>query len=371
MNGKRLKTHDISEERQRTPESLLSQCIHYVADNLCEVDSFYGLPDLIAEQIFRKAESLDKFDLDDKNSFHALSVFTTVYEDLIISSLNLSNQYLGVNFCQDRLNLLTSLREIDLTGCKLGDEHDFLNDLGQLQRLEILCLSDNSLSDKGIQRLTCPYRVCGQGPAGLTKLDVSDNWEVTGKVFKYLNPFSKLTEIDVTSTQVKGNPELLKTWKFKPVKDDGTLKKIFNEGWASDVVQKWMKTAVYKATCVKVKKELTKTQHFYSKKRKRSTEDKLIVTESKDIRTVSGYRLHLTRQEISSVEVPDDSKQTDCSDVHKHSKNKLKQQKQLNNNSDDIDHSDTDLLSMYGNPAHATKNDQKMTLESALKSRAW
>ncbi|VDH90527.1 heat shock protein beta-11 [Mytilus galloprovincialis] len=134
MNGKRLKTHDISEERQKTPKRLLSQCIHYVADNLCYVDSFYGLPDLIAEQIFRKAESLDKFDLDDKNSFHALSIFTTVYEDLIISSLNLCNQYLGVNFCQDRLNLLTSLREIDLTGCRLGDEHDFLNDLGQLQR---------------------------------------------------------------------------------------------------------------------------------------------------------------------------------------------------------------------------------------------
>ncbi|CAG2226662.1 unnamed protein product [Mytilus edulis] len=208
MNGKRLKTHDISEERQKTPKRLLSQCIHYVADNLCYVDSFYGLPDLIAEQIFRKAESLDKFDLDDKNSFRALSIFTTVYEDLIISSLNLCNQYLGVNFCQDRLNLLTSLREIDLTGCRLGDEHDFLNDLGQLQRLEILCLSDNSLSDKGIQRLTCPYRVCGQGPAGLTKLDVSDNWEVTGKCYKYLNPFCKLTVIDVTSTQVKVSSHL-------------------------------------------------------------------------------------------------------------------------------------------------------------------
>lgn len=371
MNRKRLKTHDISEERPKTPERLLSQCIHYVAENLCYVDSFYGLPDLIAEQIFRKAESLDKFDLDDNSSFHALSVFTTVYEDLIISSLNLSNQYLGVNFCLDRLNLLTSLREIDLTGCRLGDEHDFLNDLGQLPRLEILCLRDNSLSDKGIQRLTCPYRVCFQGPAGLTKLDVSDNWEVTGKCYKYLNPFSKLTVIDVTSTQVKGNPELLKTWKFKPVKDDGTLKTISNEGWASNVVQKWMKTAVFKATCVKVKKELTRTQQFYSKKRKRSTDDKLIDTESKNIRKVSGYRLHLVRLEITSKTVPDDSKQTDCSDVDKHSRYKSKRQNQSNNNSDDIDNSDTDLLSMYGNPAHAMKNDQKMTLQSALESGAW
>lgn len=108
-----------------------------------------------------------------------------------------------------------------------------------------------------------------------------------------------------------------------------------------------------------------------SKKRKRSTEDKLIDTESKDIRKVSGYRLHLVRLEITSKTVIDDNKQTNCSDVDKHSINKLKQQNQSKNNSDDMDNSDTDLLSMYGNPAHAKKSDQKMTLQSALKFGAW
>jgi hypothetical protein len=61
----------------------------------------------------------------------------------------------------------------------------------------------------------------------------------------------------------QGNPDLLKTWKFKPMKDDGA--KINNTGWAGDIVQKWMKSAVDKAYSVRVKKNLTQAQQFCKK----------------------------------------------------------------------------------------------------------
>ena len=133
MNHKKLKKDNNSEFIKTSPECLLSQCIQYVAEHLCCVDSFFGLPDLIGEQIFKRANSLDKFNLDDKSSLHALAIFTNPYEELVASSLNLSYQHLGINYCQDHINLFTALREIDLTGCKLGDNHDLMSHLGQLE----------------------------------------------------------------------------------------------------------------------------------------------------------------------------------------------------------------------------------------------
>lgn len=47
------------------------------------------------------------------------------------------------------------------------------------------------------------------------------------------------------------------------MKDDGA--KINNMGWAGDIVQKWMKSAVDKAYSVRVKKKLTQAQQFCKK----------------------------------------------------------------------------------------------------------
>lgn len=47
------------------------------------------------------------------------------------------------------------------------------------------------------------------------------------------------------------------------MKDDGA--RINNMGWAGDIVQKWMKSAVDKAYRVRVKKNLTQTQQFCKK----------------------------------------------------------------------------------------------------------
>ena len=134
MYPKKLKKHQDTEGLTKSPESLLSQCILYVAEHLCYVDSFYGLPDLVGEQIFKRADSLHKFDIDVPFSYHALSLFTQAYEEFVAFSLNLSHQYLGLNYSQEHFNLFTSLRELDLTGCGLDDDHDLLSDVGQLKQ---------------------------------------------------------------------------------------------------------------------------------------------------------------------------------------------------------------------------------------------
>lgn len=136
MENKRRRKGFEKYEKSNTldsPISLLSQCITYVADHLDYVDTFFGLPDLIGEQIFDEAEKWDKFDISCCNCYQNLSLFVTVYDELVLSTLNLSYQYLGLNYCQGHLQLFSSLKELDVTGCKLDDYHDFLTYVGQLE----------------------------------------------------------------------------------------------------------------------------------------------------------------------------------------------------------------------------------------------
>lgn len=373
MNPKKLKKENDTGFASNTPETLFSQCTRFIAENLHQVDSFCGLPDLIGEQIFKRADSMQKFDLDDSSSFHSLSLFTESYKELVAYSLDFSDQYLGVNYCQDHLTLFTELREVNLAGCKLGDDHDILGHLGQLEWLLVLGLRQNFLSDKGIQKLTSPYRVCNKGPANLHSLDISENFEITGKCYKYLNPFNKLLKVDITSTQIKGNADLLKTWKFKPVKDDGSLPVISNIGWASNVVQRWMNAAINNIKTIRVKRKLTEAQQFYSKKRRLEEINSLQEPEITAMKTVSGYRLFLVRIEDSDIV---QNKNGNASNYLGQS-NGCKHKNQLPNSAStnlpkDLDGiSDTDLFTMYKDTTKTVKLQQTLTLKSALNSPLW
>lgn len=93
-----------------------------------------------------------------------------------------------------KLEEIKSFRELtclDLSCCKLGDEHELLEHLTNeaLSSVTQLHLKDNCLSDAGVRKMTAPVRVMKRGLENLTLLDLSCNPEITDAGIGYLFSF--------------------------------------------------------------------------------------------------------------------------------------------------------------------------------------
>ncbi|KAK3089351.1 hypothetical protein FSP39_002959 [Pinctada imbricata] len=183
--------------------SLMEIAIDFVASNLHHVESFCGFPDIVGQEIFRRAELMKRFDISNDGDARCLRLFIDSYGALVLSQLNLSGCHLGVNYALDNLLHFKSLEELDVSACGLGDSHEFLPYIGHLESLRKLNLSSNSLTDEGMRKLTTPYRVCGKGPKHLEICDISDNPTISSKSIQRLSSFPELHTVDVTKTQIK------------------------------------------------------------------------------------------------------------------------------------------------------------------------
>ena len=114
-------------------KSLFDLCIELVAESLDLVESFCGFPSLIGEKIFKTAVEYDVFSDYSKSSV-ALELFTEAFGAEIVSSLNLSQQHLGLNFFLEQFLLFSELVEIDLSFCGLGDHHEILAHIATMRR---------------------------------------------------------------------------------------------------------------------------------------------------------------------------------------------------------------------------------------------
>jgi hypothetical protein len=150
-----------------------------------------------------------------------------------------------------KLEEIKSFRELtrlDLSCCKLGDEHELLEHLTNeaLSSVTQLHLKDNCLSDAGVRKMTAPVRVMKRGLENLTLLDLSCNPEITDAGIGYLFSFRKLNCLDISGTGLKD----IKAVKHKlqthiglvhskvPLKEfDHTNCK--TEGWADQIVLQW------------------------------------------------------------------------------------------------------------------------------------
>ncbi|KFO20949.1 leucine-rich repeat-containing protein 42 [Fukomys damarensis] len=252
-------------------KSLFSLVLGFISDNVDHIDSLIGFPEQIAEKLFSAAEARQKF-TQPGAGLRALQKFTEAYGNLVLCSLCLRNRYLVIS---EKLEEIKSFRELtclDLSCCKLGDEHELLQHLSSeaLSSITQLHLKDNCLSDAGVRKMTAPVRVMKRGLENLTLLDLSCNPDITDAGVGYLFSFRKLNRLDISGTGLKD----IKTVKHKlqtyiglvhskvPLKefDHGNCK---TEGWADQVVLQWDRLIVEALKPSSVREPQKTAQYFY------------------------------------------------------------------------------------------------------------
>ncbi|KAF1445745.1 Leucine-rich repeat-containing protein 42, partial [Spheniscus mendiculus] len=177
----------------------------------------------------------------------------------------------------EKLEEIKSFRELtclDLSCCKLGDEHELLEHLTKeaLSSVKRLLLKDNSLSDAGLRRMTAPVRVLKKGLENLLVLDLSCNPKITDVGIGYLLSFKKLNCLDISETGLKDVNAVIKRIQMQiglvhskvPLKefDHSNCK---TEGWAEQTVLQWEQAVMEAIKPQDTLRSRTAALHFYGK----------------------------------------------------------------------------------------------------------
>ncbi|XP_051481585.1 leucine-rich repeat-containing protein 42 [Apus apus] len=254
-------------------KSLFSLVLGYISDNVDHIDSLIGFPEQVAEKLFSAAEARQKF-TEPVTGLRALQKFTEAYGSLVLRSLCLRNRYLVIS---EKLEEIKSFRELtclDLSCCKLGDEHELLEHLTKeaLSSVKQLLLKDNSLSDAGLRRMTAPVRVLKKGLENLLVLDLSCNPNITDVGIGYLLSFKKLNCLDISGTGLKDVNAVTKRihTQLGLVHSKVPLKAFDHsncrtEGWAEQTVLQWEQAAMEAIKPQDNLRSRTAALHFYGK----------------------------------------------------------------------------------------------------------
>ncbi|KFQ94071.1 Leucine-rich repeat-containing protein 42, partial [Nipponia nippon] len=290
-------------------KSLFSLVLGYISDNVDHIDSLIGFPEQIAEKLFSAAEARQKF-TEPVTGLRALQKFTEAYGNLVLCSLCLRNRYLVIS---EKLEEIKSFRELtclDLSCCKLGDEHELLEHLTKeaLSSVKRLLLKDNSLSDAGLRRMTAPVRVLKKGLENLLVLDLSCNPKITDVGIGYLLSFKKLNCLDISGSGLKDVNAVIKRIQMQiglvhskvPLKefDHSNCK---TEGWAEQTVLQW-EQAVMEA--IKPQDDLrsrTAALRFYGKTHRKEEVGKCKLVEAE---TKASGNLQFYKEKVQNCHVP-------------------------------------------------------------------
>ena len=120
-----------------TPGTLLDMCVDIVSENIHMVESFVDFPDIIGKQIYDATFAKGKFQSRGPDADCAatmLSLFCCAYGEQVMEALDLRKQYIVVNQKLDHLLLFRHLSELDIGGCKLGDDHELISNIRHLSR---------------------------------------------------------------------------------------------------------------------------------------------------------------------------------------------------------------------------------------------
>lgn len=140
--AKRSKCHNIELPSATTVNTVLHSCTHvqslfdlclvYVSANVQSVESLVGFPDTIGEKIFstvRNRRILQAFT--DHDCALVLRKFDEAYGSLLLEELTVRN----LPVLEQHVESLTAfchITKLDVTGCALGDNHDYLLHIGHL-----------------------------------------------------------------------------------------------------------------------------------------------------------------------------------------------------------------------------------------------
>uniref|UniRef100_A0A8C2E2L1 Leucine rich repeat containing 42 n=1 Tax=Cyprinus carpio TaxID=7962 RepID=A0A8C2E2L1_CYPCA len=255
-----------------TVKSLFDISLQFIADHIEHVDSLVGFPEQMADKLFSAAEERHKF-TEPHTAPRALQVFCEAYGELVLRSLCLRNRNLLISERLEEIRQFQNLESLDLYGCRLGDNHEVFKYITSeaLASLVKLFIGANCLSDAGLQRLTAPVRVMKKGLENLQLLELSEN-PITEKGLGYLTCFKTLQKLDISGTNVTVNVSLKGFFRknMRMVLSETPLKEFGHsdcktEGWAEQVINQWEITAseVPKKDC----KPRTNALRFYGREK--------------------------------------------------------------------------------------------------------
>ncbi|XP_056388128.1 leucine-rich repeat-containing protein 42 [Hyla sarda] len=256
-------------------KSLFTLALDLIADNIQHVDSLLGFPEQVAERLFTAAEARQQF-CHPQSGLKALCKFTEAYGDLMLSSLCLRGKYLLVSEKLEEIRSFHGLHSLDLSCCKLGDEHELLAHLSSqaMDSLRELYLKDNCLSDIGVRKLSAPVRVLQRGLGKLTLLDMSCNPEITDTGVAFLLGFRHLRFLDVSDTGVQDPIATCKKIQTRTglVHSKNPLNQFDHvdcrtQGWAEQLFCLWDQMVLSAVKPKKVLKSRTVAQQFYGKEK--------------------------------------------------------------------------------------------------------
>ena len=115
---------------QQSPSSLYGICKNFVAKNLHLLESLYDFPEIIGHELFLEALQSQSFH---KNSKY-LKIFCEAYNDLVLKHLCLRQSSILIEEHLEYFRCFHSLTKLDLSHCRLGDAHEYLNFIGQMKR---------------------------------------------------------------------------------------------------------------------------------------------------------------------------------------------------------------------------------------------
>ncbi|KAK9404228.1 leucine-rich repeat-containing protein 42 [Crotalus adamanteus] len=282
------------------------------AENVPEGERIYVREnEQIAEKLFYAADARQKF-MESKTGLYALQTFTNAYGCLVLQKLCLRNGSLIISEKLEEIKSFQGLTHLDLSCCKLGDDHELLEHVTNesLSSLTHLLLKHNCLSDIGLRKMTARVRVMKKGLENLSVLDLSCNPRITNKGVRYLCPFKKLNYLDLSGTGLRDTKEVIDQIQtlIDLVRSKIPLKEFDNsscktEGWAEQVILQW-KHAVLEVVNPKesIKSRLA-AQHFYGK-RPRAEESPESLLGKKQRQNYENLQFYRERTEISDNPLP-------------------------------------------------------------------
>jgi len=237
---------------------LYDQCMELLSNYTHCFESLVDFPEDFGKEIFEKA--VNKLVADSENTKKTVGIFCEAYPETFLSQCKLSNMLMINNYELCLPMILTSTIKLELTGCQLDDEHDLLAQLVHLPLLEVLCLAENQLTDKGLRRLLLPA-VGGKHLARLAYLDLAHN-RLEKRALTRINLVQSLRTVVFGEKDFKPNEVVLTLKNSFRLRKCPRFEKVETSGFGRKLLDIWSEKSK-----VKDKPKKPKCEGFYSKPR--------------------------------------------------------------------------------------------------------
>jgi hypothetical protein len=213
--------------------SLFDCCLNFVTVHLDLVDSFEGFPEDVAAHIWQRG-------LDNATCELNVSAFCQAFPDVFLPKCKIDSALLLDTYDALFPQLLANVVELDLSDCKLGDDHEIIAALHEFASLRVLSLKSNALGAAGFRNLVSPTLVKKRAFKKLDYLDLRDNDTDRKSFRRVLSALAGLRRIVVSCEEIELEVicETMGEFDFCKMTRPHMVK-VETSGWAGALIDSW------------------------------------------------------------------------------------------------------------------------------------